>query len=279
MNDLKEFFALREGAKDAEFRAMADASHDLVSKKLKAGTIKPTFEDGFFDEIPPWTNTDNKNSFYVVYDLSSLGPKHEGLELAFGITSDKRVPGGQFSFSTSKKKERITLTHYDKEKKYIPSYEEGLPKDFQSDSARKGLDRWKKSIVSGGAGKFLDDNSVREAYVHEFIHHLDKARISKKGWAAQASKSGSGGALNYFNNPLETNAFTQMGLSSMANHLKNVKTRAGANMLMGGSSQGFAKIALKHMAPEFVKNLSTANRKKLLKRIYQLYTDTMAKMK
>lgn len=254
-NDLKEFFGLLEGADDMKNRKMAEDSYDQVLKKMQAGTLKPSLEDEM--TVPSWVMSIPQGKSYraVVFDLSSI-PDHEGIDLALGV-SDADVVGGLFSMSTSKKKERISLTG-------------ALSADQ--------MEKWQAKAFRQ-PDSMLIKSTNHTAYIHEFIHHLDRARVSKKAWSSQIKLATNQGGPNYFNNSIEMNAFTQMGLSAMARHLKNVKTKEGAAYLMGKTPQAFAANALKHMDQEFVANLNQDNRKKILKRIYQLYTDVMKNLK
>ena len=255
-NNLREFFSLDEGANDKEYREIAMSAADSIVSALKTGKMKPKLEDSDRKDIGDGREVPGE-THYAVYDLEKFDARFKDLELAIGV-SDGGIAGGTYARGRSKKM-RISITGTDTNGDYIGS--------------AAGMKKW-KSYVSHGIGNFLDRH--RDVFVHEFIHHLDRMRIPTAVWGTEVARAGRGGE-SYYNNPVELNAFMQMGMSKLANKFKTIKTRKGAEMMVGKTPQDFYKKLEQSMDPKFIKALTPDNKRRLQKRSYQLWQDVMAK--
>lgn len=136
--------------------------------------------------------------------------------------------------------------------------------------------RWVAHVKAHAPGMV---KSNRDAFVHELIHAIDSERIPPEARTKHLRASQPAAGANYtkyYNDPLETNAFIQQGMSKMVDQLRNVSTPQGRRLVMGGTSQEFFQNLLKRMDQNFVKHLTPDNRRKLAKRAAQLYGELVS---
>lgn len=140
------------------------------------------------------------------------------------------------------------------------------------------LDMWKKFVEAKGLKLFED---AQYTFIHEFIHFLDHLRVSdpevlrtgslSAGTASQADDD------KYYNNPLETNAYTQQGFSKIDDLLKKSATRKQVVKVAQEGPHQFHEFALGAFSKKFLKNLEEPNKRKLAKRILQLRDEILSK--
>lgn len=130
---------------------------------------------------------------------------------------------------------------------------------------------WPAVVAKQGAKIF---ERSKEFFVHEFIHYLDWLRIHPDKRRAVFGKDKTS-PEKYFNDPLETNAYLQQGLSRVDNHLKGMRNRAEAQNLIGKSPDEFYRIMLKVLNSGIGKYMNDQNKKKLKKRLASMWSDTM----
>jgi len=259
MTDLLKVFGLSEGEKDTEYRKIAQSSLELIVDALKKKSLVFWYETQESDPTG-WAVVPGSPKNYIVFDLSKI-PNHENLQLALGI-SDGSVSGGLYS--NVKGKSRISITAMDKSGNF-------LKKDGTAIN-------WLNKLSDGHkAAEFLlrYDN----VFVHEFIHHLDKKRITTKAWNKAINKMAGGGKATYYNDPIELNAFIQMGFSNFEKRLNHVKSLGGVKLILGATPQEFYKRLEAAMDKNFMANLSADNKKKLQKRSYQFWQDKFNEFK
>jgi hypothetical protein len=228
---------LSEGVNDIHYREMAERLVDGIVKKLTSHASRP-------DKVET-----KEHSEHIIYNLSKLLNQTylKNVELSVGISDESTSVGSYHDRGTKK---RITLTASDTKKKYFGT-EEGM-----------------KTFYNQLLPDFIERN--REYLVHEFIHMLDGVRITAdKPWNRAAGAEGS----KYYNDPLETNAFAQQGMSKFTQKLKHIHSLDAAKMLMGKTPQEFWTKLSKSFEPKFLQNLTPQNKKKLQKRSYQLWQD------
>ncbi len=119
------------------------------------------------------------------------------------------------------------------------------PTDFESNSelARLRFPKW------------VDENT----FVHEFIHYLDTLRYSNT-YKGKQPKNDS----EYFNSPEEYNAYT---MEIVNNALNNKK------LFLLPFKQFVSKLLNKENSKEFINNLNDNYKRKLIIRLYKLYSE------
>ncbi len=130
---------------------------------------------------------------------------------------------------------------------------------------------WPGVVVKQGAKIF---ERTKESFIHEFIHYMDWSRVHPDKRKAVMGKDLST-PEKYYNNPLETNAYLQQGLSRVDDHLRGMSSRAEAQNLIGKSPDEFYRIMLKVLNPGIGKYMNAQNKNKLKKRLAGMWSDTM----
>lgn len=159
-------------------------------------------------------------------------------------------------------------------------------------------------------------DSIRDIFVHEFIHHTDTLIYKDSNYIDQPSfNAKTGYGKEYYNHPKELNAHTQEMILNMDLWFKEyyvttvnaLKTRMVIEFNQANDEYGYenalfvaAKIVRHHdmiieylsdnrkgiesvlekiptTKKTFMKNLSDDNRKKVLSRLYQYYSETLTK--
>lgn len=123
----------------------------------------------------------------------------------------------------------------------------------------------------------------RDLFVHEYIHFLDWKRIGHRitGSADMAKGAISGGLedyQNYINSPGEFNAYYQEGASVIYSMVKNPRyTLPTLDILIGGTSfENFLKtVKKKHFSKWFIDHLNPSYMRKLDKRLYRFWMETI----
>jgi len=124
-------------------------------------------------------------------------------------------------------------------------------------------------------------SSLKQEFVHEFIHYLDYKRIKEKSGVENVGSAKlllSGGAKAYYNSPIEFNAFYQDGISSTETtliNLKNSGTKVGQDKFYEiiKNFNNFKNFAIKNFDRGFIKYLDVNNTRKLNKRLYNVFID------
>jgi hypothetical protein len=245
------FRVFSEGAEDAKFRQRA---LDVQRRVLEA--LRDT-KPNELDVPKPGKNIASVNVGEVLGD-----PDLMDLELWF-VMRDSSIPASRraiFIGSKTRDEKRIEI--------YVD-----VPPNVQADMTS---DVWKRIISKNGVKVF---ERTKEYFWHEFVHYMDFKRMSPTSRAksfGKASKLGGGAnPTKYFRDPVEFNAFVQQGLSRVEDHLKDARTKADAEKLIGKSVNDFYKLMLSVLTPGFAKNLDDRFKNKLKKRVAQMWTDTM----
>lgn len=249
---LDSYFKIFEGADDQKFRKQGLEVSSKLQKALQ--NIKPTD----LDKPKPGTNV-------VSVNVGELLKNDElkDLNLWFQARSDssgQTVRGG-FLSSPSKGTSRIVL--------FVD-----VPEDVVS---KLTDDVWAKIISKQGATVL---SRSEEIFWHEFIHYMDYKRMSPDSRKKAFQRAGALGGKNknvskYYNNPVETNAFIQQGLSRIENHLSAAKDKGAVQKLIGTSANDFYKRVTKVLSPGVFKNMDDKNKAKLKKRVAQMWNDVM----
>lgn len=224
--------ALLEGKDDTKYREWAGELADEIGKATTH--VVPTVEKHDGDD-------------WVVYDMDDV---LADLKVAFVLLA----PGHEANTGAA-----MTTTH---------GHSKMLTMSFKDQpELRKG---WKQHVRHHAPNIVKINHDV---FVHELIHAFDRERIkSKPAFKQQVQKASAGGDADYYNNPLELNAFIQQGLSKMVSQLKQQNTPETRRVLMGDTPQKFFQRLTSHyMNKNFIKNLTPVNRQKLAKRAYQLW--------
>jgi hypothetical protein len=246
MITLLEFFALAEGEHDASFRREARQAIDKIVAGAKKNAGKP--------ELGGAAEIEERSGFKViVVDARKLGLDQD-LEIIVNSPKEKLPMHGTFVPRDGQHGDRIELFITD-------------PRDEEEMLGTIG--RW--------FPVFISQRAARSVFIHEYIHLLDYHRI---GPAVMKRLNLIGiGDEGYHNSPLELNAYIQQGLARVEDELKRAGSKEAALAVMGKTPQEFHKRVLKHMNKSFLKNLTDDNKKKLAKRVYQMYKDVSAATK
>lgn len=112
----------------------------------------------------------------------------------------------------------------------------------------------------------------KATFIHEFIHTLDSYRTNDFFGRPSISDSDE----EYFNHPSELNAFYQEGIQSLEDRILKFKERGMAwrfaNQSFEETFDNFVKI---HLHDEFWNNLTNENKRRIRKRFYNFYSETM----
>jgi hypothetical protein len=273
MATLDEYFGIfSEGQNDAVYRKRGLQVYDRFAKALKTvdtKDIKGFRGAGGFPAASINVGVLNKD-----IDLIDLN-----ISFQTRPASWKKTTLGMFSTRSGKKEKYITF--------YVNV------KDVQLKDLN--FTKWAEILKSKKlAEKFFDDG--KETFWHEFIHYMDHARMSpdqrKKAFsgykspshtAAEREKSGKPLSdkekekvrYNYTNNPIETNAFIQQGLSRIEYHLKDLDNKEDIQAIIGKHPNDLYKLVKAVVYKSFGKNLSDSNVAKLKKRTAQMWLDNM----
>jgi hypothetical protein len=223
--------SLREGKDDAKYRS--DAS--LLARKI--GRVLSSAKPGKMSAA----NGDVTST----YDLSEAQP---GLHVAFTLLAPEHTSEQGGHLISKPGSDEVTLSI-----------------NFKDDpTLRKN---WRKHVQQHAA-EIVSKNL--DVFVHELIHIFDRGRMSPGAFSKQVKKASTGGA-GYYNSPTELNAFMQQGMFKMVDLLKKVDSPQGRQLIMGRTPQEFYQKLTKKMDPNFVKQLTPDNKRKLAKRAYQLW--------
>lgn len=112
--------------------------------------------------------------------------------------------------------------------------------------------------------------------LHELIHYLDIRRYKKKNINHSAQYAESGQYSDYYNHPSEFNAFYQEWIDEFITFLKYFKTKAKNKNFSGlldiKNAKDFADHVINNrISSEFVENLNNKYKRKLYKRLTDLY--------
>jgi len=108
---------------------------------------------------------------------------------------------------------------------------------------------------------------IRKSFIHEFIHYLDYKRSKYKGGISKLKS-----LEKYYNDPLEFNAYYQESATYLAKMFEDEKIRS-LHLKIFDTFDKFYKWALdKVFNKDFIKYLNETNRRKLINRLYNIYS-------
>lgn len=111
--------------------------------------------------------------------------------------------------------------------------------------------------------------------IHELTHVKDLTRIKNPDSAyTQTIKATNTSEKDYYNSPLEFNAYVQQGFSDLEDHLASMSL-AQAQKIVGGSANDMYREFMKVIGRNFNRNIVDKNRNKLKKRVYQFWNDVI----
>jgi hypothetical protein len=240
MKILDEYFKLLEGADDAKFRARSIDVHNKLTKAL----------------------TVDKSKIDVVVNvgilLDDMSMDDLSIEFARRSENEKSKSDAKFVTNINKKEKKIVL--------FI---------DVPSKVAEMSDGQWRKILQKGdNVAKIME--RTKGLFYHEFVHYMDFARApgTKKAFANFTSRkrSGTTSKKDYFNDPLESNAIIQQGLTQIEDYLNKV-TKNKALKIIGKSPDEFYKLVL-DLIPGH-KHFNEKYKSKLKKRTASMWTDVM----
>ena len=116
---------------------------------------------------------------------------------------------------------------------------------------------------------YLNTRFVRQIFIHEVIHYLDSLRMTSDGKFGQISV-----ISDYYNSPVEFNAYYQEGISKLDSYLANEIIRVKVyNNLDMTFEEFYDKIKENTyiFSKEFMENLNQRNERALIKRLYDYF--------
>lgn len=113
----------------------------------------------------------------------------------------------------------------------------------------------------------MQSSQVRLTIIHELIHLFDSERMKVMNPSAGSSDK------EYFNNPMETNAFYQEAISKFEDTVRRLSPKAKENMFKVWSQSFDRWYDTMHLmfTSGFSSNLDIKNNKKLMRRLYQYW--------
>jgi len=124
--------------------------------------------------------------------------------------------------------------------------------------------------------EYADSRFQKKTFVHEFTHYLDQKRYKGTIGTNSASAYKQGGDASYYNTPSEFNAFYTEAISTSIKMFTHEIVRER----FLSSFDAFQSFMLKSaFEGNFVNNLNIEYKKKLTKRLYDLYLSLRKKWK
>ncbi len=125
-----------------------------------------------------------------------------------------------------------------------------------------------------GRIKNIDISKKEQAFIHEFVHYLDRKR--QKG--EPSNNNYMSGSSDYYNSPHEFNAYYQAGATILTDIINGLvkQNRLSAAMSFLSSFDSFKNLAFSHPAgsafqSKWVNALNDKNKRKLILRLHKLY--------
>jgi hypothetical protein len=285
MKSFEQYISEANPVVDQKARSLAARVYNRMISRLRECLAKGTIGTSFVF----YTANDN-----VGFNLGRLlrEPDYFDITIWFGPMTNKF--GGYFS-----QRDDMDIIH--------------LAKLFPTSAKKIKPNRDMKNceIILDAVDKLQHD--VRDVFVHEFIHHLDDTRYKSNSYRVKGTLDLSGGT--YYNEPKELNAHTQEMIANMDLWFKDyyvstvnaLKTRMVVEFNQAKDEEGYenalfiAGKIVRHYAliveylddtrkgmesiiekipgskRDFMKHLTSENRKKVLARLYQYYTETLNK--
>lgn len=132
--------------------------------------------------------------------------------------------------------------------------------------------------------RYADTRMSLDSFVHEYIHHLDFKRGAKPGGRYSVDPhgdgSGAGERPDYWNDPMEMNAYYQEALRVVDGILEKTpleyRDRIRQN-LMGNSVEHFIDFVMRKLPRKMLEHLTADNKRRLQKRIAVYYQTAQEK--
>ncbi len=111
-----------------------------------------------------------------------------------------------------------------------------------------------------------------DAFIHEFIHHVDFQRAP--GMFGDSIKNDN--YSDYVNSPVELNAFYHQALDIFETFLDSIRSRSNYSKLVSmlfPTPEKFVQFVLNRLPGDIIDNLSEQNKRRFKKRLYQYYVE------
>jgi hypothetical protein len=243
MKILDEYFMLFEGADDAKYRQRAIDVHGKITKALVTDKSKVS------------------NVVNVGDLLDDDSMKDLSVEFVRRAEDEKSKSDAKFVTNVNKKEKKIVL--------FV---------EVPAKAANMSDDEWRKVLQKGSnIAKIME--RTNGLFYHEFVHYMDFERApgTKKAFVDFTNKkrSGSTTKADYFNDPLESNAIIQQGLTQIEDYLTTV-SKDKALKVIGKSPDDFFKLVLDLIPGN--KHFTDKYKNKLKKRTASMWVDVMKKL-
>ena len=117
----------------------------------------------------------------------------------------------------------------------------------------------------------------KEVFIHEFIHVMDSVRTTN--FFGRPTYGDDASEEDYFNHPSELNAYYQEGINTYIDKIKNFNNMGRGHYFTIRYEQGFEETFENFLSTAldktFWNNLTDDNKRRIRKRFYNFYTETM----